>query len=153
MVEKSTTELDKLLESTHPAKLSNYLEENKDSLIEGEHSFSSYLKEILKKNGLLLQEVFLAADIPERYGYKLVSGEKRTKQRDVILRICYGAQLTLEETQRALKVYGLPTLYSRVPRDAALIICFTNRPGSILEVNAYLKKNHFLPLRSSGVLD
>ena len=49
--------------------------------------------------------VFLKADIPERYGYKLLSGEKHTKQRDVILRICYAAEFTLKETQRALRKY------------------------------------------------
>lgn len=36
----------------------------------------------------------MKADIPERYGYKLLSGEKHTRQRDVILRICYAAGLS-----------------------------------------------------------
>ena len=30
----------------------------------------------------------VAAGVPERYGYKLISGEKHTIQRDVILRLC-----------------------------------------------------------------
>ena len=36
----------------------------------------------------------MKADIPERYGYKLLSGEKHTRQRDVILRICCAAGLS-----------------------------------------------------------
>ena len=95
--------------------------------------------------------VFLRADIPERYGYKLLSGEKRTKQRDVILRICYAAEFTLNETQRALKKYGLPQLYAKIPRDALLMIVFNDRPGSILDVNTLLKENDMLPLRTSGI--
>lgn len=152
MIDKSTAELDKILGSTHPGDLANFLSDNKDSLIREERCFASYMKEIMKKNNLLKQEVFLNADIPEKYGYKLLSEEKHTKQRDIILRICYAAKFTLAETQRALKIYGMPELYSRVPRDAALMICFNERPGSILDVNAFLKKNHLLPLRSSGVI-
>ena len=58
---------------------------------------------MLKEKRITQQMVFLKADIPEKYGYKLLSGEKHTRQRDIILRICYAAELTLEQTQRALR--------------------------------------------------
>ena len=96
------------------------------------------------------QTVFLHADIPERYGYKLLSGEKHTRQRDVILRICYAGKLTLEETQRALEKYEMPPLYPKIPRDAFLMIIFNERPGSIIEVNELLKDQGLEPLRTSG---
>ena len=105
----------------------------------------------LREKGLLQQNVFLAADLSEGFGYKLISEEKRTRQRDVILRICYAAELTLEQTQRALHKYELPELYAKIPRDALIMIAFNERPGSILDVNAYLKKNHLEPLRTSGL--
>lgn len=95
----------------------------------------------------------MKADIPERYGYKLLSGEKHTKQRDIILRICYAAEMTLDETQRALKKYGMPELYAKIPRDALLMIIFNERPGSIINVNALLKENGMEPLRTSGLQD
>ncbi|MCQ2519825.1 MAG: hypothetical protein MJ107_04750 [Lachnospiraceae bacterium] len=151
MVDKSTSELDNILGSTHIGGISKFLNENKESLIEGEKYFSSFMKDIMKKNGLLQQEVFLNADIPERYGYKLISEEKHTKQRDIILRLCYAAGCTLEETQKALKIYEMPQLYSRIPRDAMLMVCFNERPGTVLDVNTFLKKNRFEPLRSSGI--
>ena len=97
--------------------------------------------------------MFLRADIPERYGYKLLSGEKRTRQRDVILRICYAAKFSLAETQRALKIYEMPELYAKVPRDALLMIAFNERPGSILDVNDLLNQKGLQPLRTSGVQD
>ena len=99
------------------------------------------------------QTVFLKADIPERYGYKLLSGEKHTKQRDVILRICYASEFSLAETQRALKKYKMPELYAKVPRDALLMIIFNERPGSIIDVNRLLKENGMEPLRTSGLQD
>ncbi|MBP8720835.1 MAG: hypothetical protein KBH72_09315, partial [Lachnospiraceae bacterium] len=87
------------------------------------------------------------------YGYKLLSGEKRTRQRDVILRICYAAKFSLAETQRALKKYEMPELYAKVPRDALLMIAFNERPGSILDVNDLLNQKGLQPLRTSGVQD
>ena len=52
---------------------------------------------------------------------------------------------------RALKKYGLPELYAKISRDALLMIVFNERPGSIIDVNAVLKKNGMEPLRTSGL--
>lgn len=151
MTEKSTDELKNILGSVHPENVAKFLEENRASMIGEELSFSSYMKGIFKEHDILQQEVFLLADIPERYGYKLLSEEKHTKQRDIILRICFAAKMTLEETQRALRIYGMSELYVRVPRDAVLTVCFNEHPDSILEVNAILKQHKFEPLRSCGI--
>lgn len=93
----------------------------------------------------------MKADVPERYGYKLLSGEKHTRQRDVILRICYAAGLNLEQTQRALQKYEMPALYPKKPRDALLMILFNEWPGDIIELNEILNKNGMEPLRTSGI--
>lgn len=153
MSEKKTSELDDILKSTHPGDFEAYLKENKDSLNTTEESFCLYMKDLLQKKQLTQQTVFLNADIPERYGYKLLSGEKHTRQRDVILRICYAAKLSLGETQRALKKYGMPELYSKTPRDALLMILFNERPGGIIEVNRILVDHGMEPLRTSGSQD
>lgn len=151
MNEKKTSELENVLGSTHLNDFDTYCKENKESLVLDEDAFSVYFKDIFKKKGITQQTVFLKADIPERYGYKLLSGEKRTRQRDIILRICYAAEFSLEETQRALKKYGMPELYAKIPRDALLMIIFNERPGSVLDVNELLQTNGMSPLRTSGV--
>ena len=71
----------------------------------------------------------------------------------MILRICYAGELTLEETQRALRKYEMPELYAKIPRDALLMILFQDRPGSILDVNTLLKNKGMEPLRTSGLQD
>lgn len=151
MNEKNTEELNNVLGKTHLSGYEKYCKENKESMISEASSFQTYVKNILCEKKITLQRVFLCADIPERYGYKLMTGEKHTKQRDVILRICYAAELSLEETQRALKKYGMPELYAKIPRDALLMILFNERPGSIIDVNAWLKEKGMEPLRTSGV--
>lgn len=46
-------------------------------------SFGDYFRDVLLTKSITQQTVFLNADIGEKYGYKLISGEKHTKQRDV----------------------------------------------------------------------
>lgn len=153
MSEKNTKELAEVLGRTHLSEFDKYCNENKQSMNLDKDSFSVYIKDILCQKKIKQQTVFLKADIPERYGYKLLSGQKHTKQRDVILRICYAAELSLEETQRALKKYEMPELYAKIPRDAFLMIIFNERPGTIIDVNELLKANGLEPLRTSGVQD
>lgn len=153
MSEKTTSELDNILGRTHLSEFEKYLREQKDSLAEDDEAFSVYVKNLLADKGITQQSVFLKADIPERYGYKLLSGEKHTRQRDILLRIFYAGEFTLEETQRALKKYDMPPLYSKKPRDALLMIIFNERPGSIIDVNELLNKNDMEPLRTSGLQD
>ena len=69
----------------------------------------------------------------------------------MILRICYASEMTLDQTQRALKKYEMPELYAKVPRDAILMILFNERPGSIIDVNSVLKSNKMAPLRTTGL--
>lgn len=151
MESKSTDELEKILGSTHINEVSAYLKSNEESIITNEYAFHEYISKLIKLKNLRKQDVFLAADVSEKYGYKLLSGEKHTKQRDVILRLCYASELTLEETQKALKLYRMPELYAKIPRDAMIMIAFNERPGSIIDVNSFLKNNGMEILRSSGV--
>lgn len=153
MKEKNTKELNEVLGKTHLSDFEKYCAENKESVSDNAEAFSIYVKNLLQEKKLTQQYVFLQADIPGRYGYKLLSGEKRTRQRDVILRICYAAKFSLAETQRALKKYEMPELYAKVPRDALLMIAFNERPGSILDVNDLLNQKGLQPLRTSGVQD
>lgn len=149
---KSTEELEKILGSTHPQQFEQYLKQNKESLLQ-DRPFYHFMKTMVRKKGLKLQDIFLQADIPERYGYKLMAQEKHTRQRDVLLRIFYAAHMTLEETQQALKLYPMPMLYAKDTRDALLMIAFNEHAGAISDVNELLISNGMEPLRSSGVTE
>ena len=149
MGEKNTDELEKVLQSKHIKNFDAYCSENIGSTSDG--AFAVYMKNIFSEKNLTQQLVFLRADVPERYGYKLLSGEKRTRQRDVILRLCYAAEMSLAQTQLALKKYEMPELYAKLPRDALLMIIFNERPGDIIEVNEILKKHGMDALRTSGL--
>ncbi len=148
MYQNSTTELDSVLQKTNPEDIDEYLKKQKQDLADEKHPFASYMRELLKEKGITQQEVFLKADIPEKYGYRLIAESKKTKQRDYILRICLAAGFTLAETQRALKLYGMTELYSRVPRDAVLMVAVNTGVHEIEEVNRMLREHEMDPLQS-----
>ena len=148
-----TNKLEEKIIKVHVDTISEFFEENKEEMINDDYAFSEYMRQIFKDKGVHQQDVFLYADIPERYGYKLVAQQKHTRQRDIILRICYSANFTLDETQKALRLYGMPELYVEFPRDALIMVIFKDRPGDIIDVNSLLRKNGMKPLRSSGSID
>ena len=147
---KSTDELNHVLRETSFRDLPQVLKEYETDLMDGSKSFSEYMRTMFRMKHKRQQDIFLQADISERYGYKLISGERRTRQRDIILRICYAAEFTYEETQKALRLYRMPELYAKDARDAALIVMFMNRPGSVLDVNTCLRKAGFAILKPCG---
>lgn len=153
MAKKSTSELENILGQTSAAGIENFLTQKAQELMRSHRPFSDYIHEMLRKYGKTQQEVFLQADLPERFGYKLLSGEKHTKQRDYILRICYAIGMNLEETQRAITLYGMAPLYARIPRDAVLMIAFNQHKGTVLDVNALLSDHKLPPLKTSGTLE
>lgn len=148
-MDKTTNTLNRILKKARPETISEYLNENEPELISSDKPFAEYFRMCIKAKGLQQQEVFINADISEGYGYKLISEEKHTKQRDTILRLCFGAHLTLEETQRALRIYGMSPLYPRLPRDAVLIVAFNNGVYELSEVNTLLYTNHFSVLKGT----
>ena len=148
MQEKITDELLSILQNTSPDTVGQMLREEKDNMYCGSEPFYCYIRNVLKQNDLTQQQVFHRAGFSERYGYGLLSGEKHTKQRDYILRICFAAQCTLEQTQRILQLYGMNALYARIPRDAVLIVALNQKIYVISDVNALLEKQHMPPLKA-----
>ena len=103
MKQKNTKELDDILGKTHISDFDKFCVEQKGSMDPEQNAFSEYIKDLLKEKRITQQMVFLKADIPEKYGYKLLSGEKHTRQRDIILRICYAAELTFRADTESLE--------------------------------------------------
>ncbi len=142
----TTKTLDELLRSNRPGQLKQILSQEEDNMFNDRYPFSAYMKTLFKAKKNTRQNIFRAAYIPEGYGYKLISMEKVTKKRDVILRICLALHCSVTECNTALKLYGMSELYSRVYRDAAIIIEINSGIFDIDEINDFLRSNGFAPL-------
>ena len=138
-LEKTTSKLDEMLKNTDVRSFGDYLRECSGDMADGDNPFGEYVKGLLREKGMSQKELFLRAGIDEKTGYKYISGEKHTPQRDIIIRLCLCAKMTLKECSRALKLYGMSPLYAKTDRDAALIIAFnrgiyeTDKADEILE--------------------
>ena len=146
-MKKSTTDhLEEVLRHTAPEELPFFTGEYEDKLLSSDRPFRDYMLRRLDERSLKQQTLFLRADISEGYGYKLISEEKHTVQRDVILRLCIGASFTLEETDRALTLYGMAPLYARSHRDAVFISAISSGCFDVFAVDEILKENGEAPL-------
>ncbi len=117
-----------------------------EELITEPRPFAAYMRQKLREKGLLQQNLFLAADLSEGFGYKLIAEEKRTRQRDLILRLCFAARFSTEELQEALLRYGMAPLWRRFPRDAVLLAALGSGIHELQEVNRLLARYGQPPL-------
>ncbi len=141
-----TDELDSLLEKVDPGHLDDYLEASKKYMINAPKEFSYYVKDLLSEKRVKLKDLYLLAGVSESYGSKILSMEKHTKDRDLILRICLAGRFSLEETNRALKLYGMSELYAKDPRDACLIVAIHHRIYDLLMIDDVLVKRGLLKI-------
>ena len=141
-----TDELNALLEKVEPGQLDAFLKTGKKYMINDPKEFSFYVKNLLNEKRVKLKELYLLAGVSESYGSKILSMEKHTKDRDLILRICLAGRFSLEETNRALKLYGMSELYAKDPRDACLIVAIHHRIYDLFQIDDVLVKRGFLKI-------
>ena len=137
--EQRSKRLNEELLSVGTDELADFLEPHREDWITSPHPFADYMRMKFKEKGILQQNVFLAADLSENYGYKLIAEEKHTRQRDTILRLCLAARFRLEEVQEALILYGMAPLHGRFPRDAVLTVAVQNGIYDLCMVNRLLE--------------
>ena len=144
--EQGSRRLNEELLSVGPHELADFLEQHREDWIASPHPFAGYMRMKFREKGILQQNVFLAADLSENYGYKLIAEEKHTRQRDTILRLCLAARFRSEEMQEALILYGMAPLHGRFPRDAVLMVAVQNGICDLCEVNRLLESCGQAPL-------
>ena len=146
MLKKPTDELNNLLENMKPDDLDSYLLDNSKYLAEGPKAFYYYMKDVLDSKNIKLKDVYSFAGVSESYGSKILSQEKHTTDRDLIIRFCIAGHFTWDETSRALKLYGMNELYAKDPRDACIIVAIKNRIYSFSDIDELLLDKGFSKL-------
>ena len=135
--EKSTTELDKILNQTDTTGLDSYLSEN---TLKKHETAAELLSAHIEATGQKKKDVIARSCISEQYGYQLLNGSKKTTDRDKLLGLCIAAGLSIKQTDRALKMSGFSPLYSKIDRDAVIMLCMNLDMQSVIKVNEELDK-------------
>ncbi len=122
--------------------IEGFFHQNKDELLS--QRLTEYLETLLARKGLKRADVVRGSGLDRTYVYQIFSGEK-TPSRDKLIAIAFGLNLTLDETQKMLKVSVNRELYPRDMRDA--MIMFSLAKGqSIAKIDIILSENGFDPL-------
>ncbi len=140
MEQKPTDELNELLEGMKPDQLDAYFKDNERYLADEKKAFYYYMKDVLDEKNIRLKDVYSFAGVTESYGSKILSMEKHTRDRDLILRLCIAGHFGWEEINRALKLYGFVELYAKDPRDACIIVAVNNRIFNLYDIDDMLIK-------------
>lgn len=132
MLEKSTEDLNNILKNNDDLDLDVYA-----SLLRAQpyHNFVSYMDYLIESRELKRKDIILHADLPLKYGYKLLTGETRTSDRDKLIRLFIAMRMTNVECRRALSYYGLAPLYARLKRDIIIMHELKQAHGSVDRVN------------------
>ena len=144
--DKETDELDKMLGQMKPDQLDTYYRDNRPYMADDKKAFYYYMKNVLDQKRIKLKDVYSFAGYSESYGSKILTMEKHTKNRDVILRLCLAGRLNLDELGRALKLYGFNELYAKNKRDACIIVAVNNRIYDLYDIDDMLRKQKLEPL-------
>ncbi len=147
MEQDSTSNLMNILKNASEKDVRQYYEQHIND--KSYASFTAYMDDLIAQKQFKRQDILARADIPQKYGYKLLTGESHTTDRDKILRICIAMKLSLKEAQRALTLYGMQPLYPKNKRDVVFIIAFNKGISSVSDINQRLTELHLPELSTS----
>ena len=138
MQKKPTDELNNLLENMKLDQLDEYLKDNEKYMADEKKAFYYYMKDVLDEKNIKLKDLYVFAGVSESYGSKILTQEKHTKDRDLIIRFCLAGHFNWDETNKALKLYGMSELYAKDSRDACIIVAINNRIFNMYDIDEML---------------
>lgn len=136
---KDTEKLMELLKKS--GSIDAYLQENKDFLLDCD--IKEYLNALIKEKKLTVQQIAKDSELSDRYCYQFLSpSNPRTPSREVLLSICIGMKLNLDEVQTALKIAKYAPLYPKDERDS-IILFGIEKNRSLMVINEALYNHNF----------
>ena len=150
MNEYKTYEQDKILSFADTDEFEQYIDKyqiKQNNEVDIKEYFNTYIGE----HNLELKEVVKKSDIPRDYAYGILNGNRKNPSRDRIIALCLACNMNLTDTNRALKIAKHSPLYSKVNRDAAIIIMINREEYSVQIVNEFLYGHNLDTLKTSKI--
>lgn len=86
---------------------------------------SDYLKKLCREHNIQPDQLVAKSQIDRGYGYQIFNGI-RIPSRDKLLQLAIGLGLSLDDTQRLLKIGNHSILYPKFKRDVVLIYAISH---------------------------
>lgn len=111
-------------------------------------NLSQKAKYLISQDGKKKEDIFRETGLSRDYLYKVLRGEKKIRERDYILAICFAAHLDLFDAGLMLCMYDLGKLQLSNERDVLLIYALNSKTG-LEETNNLLLSAGFHKIRTS----
>lgn len=122
MKEKRTSTL--FLELEKNGTFAKFADKNEEDFVHSD--FAEYISLLSREKEIAPAQIIKNAQIDRVYGHQLFSGVRKPS-RDKALQLAFGFGLSLEETQKLLRMADKSSLYPKIKRDAAIIWGLNNR--------------------------
>ncbi len=119
---KSTGELLEVIKNNPLDKTIKEIQEEQLNI-----SLRDYLNGLIVEHGSKPADVMKKAGLNKSYFYAIIDGKRVNPSRDILIRLCFGFELSLDETQKLLKTFGAAVLYPRSRRDSIIIHAIENK--------------------------
>lgn len=139
---KKTDEL--ASEIKHTNDIGEYIRENIGEF--NDKMFLRTLRDHYARRDLKQEALADRSMLSHTYVNNILNGAKRPG-RDTVIKLAFGLGLTIDETNRLLKLAGHGDLYARLERDAVLLYCL-NKGFGIIEANQLLEQQNQAVLAS-----
>jgi hypothetical protein len=135
--EVNTHNLLKRVQSTK--SITRYLNDYKD--YPDVPDFPEHLEQLRLEKDIRKERLFIESYISPVYGHEIFKGTKHPS-RDKIIQLAFGLGLTVDETQRLLKIGNQAELYPKIKRDAVIVHAIAHNM-TIVQANSLLTENQF----------
>lgn len=88
--------------------------------------FHEYLSALISERDIDAAKLGVMALLSRSFTYQICAGD-RTPNRDIIIRIAVVLALSIDETQRLLKLANRGVLYPKIKRDSLIIYALNNK--------------------------
>lgn len=112
-------------ELTCAADVRDFLADNTEEMLE--LRFAEYVESMMDKYQVTKSQLLKRAKLlTGSYRYEILRGEKDKPDRDIVIKLCFGFPLDIDDAQRLLRLAGVPPLYPRNQRDAYILFALKN---------------------------
>lgn len=124
--------------------LDSYLKNNNEDVTRV--SLAAYLQSMLDEHGCSKADIIRRSEMSgSNYVYEVFRSDEKAVSRDKLIALCMGFPLSVEETQKALKLGKVGELYPRDRRDAYIL--FAVKSGmTVADLNELLYDNELKEL-------
>lgn len=138
----STEKIEKLLKEAD--NIDVFFESYGDQLVF--QPFYEYALQVIAQKNLRMSDVINKSCLSKSTIYKLLSGE-RNPNRDTIIHLAFGIGLSIEESNRMLKLASHSPLSVRNKREAIIIFCI-NQKKDLIDTDQLIESLGFETLTS-----